>query len=176
MKHFLLLLMAIVLAGSLASCSSSGRLLNFPLDLAGRGLNSPASELTPHLGAEYIVFVSDRRGSQDVYLYDLTQRRLIDLPGLNSLDAIASHPVVSEDGQTIVFAAIREGRSGIYLYNRETRQLRNLTENLPAEVRHPTISADGSKIAFESSQNGHWNIVVCDPSGRTLNLPSSIFN
>jgi Tol biopolymer transport system component len=90
------------------------------------------------------------------------------------LDAIASHPAVTEDGNTIVFAAIRQGRSGIYLYNRVTLQLRNLTENLRAEVRNPTISADGSTIAFESSQNGRWEIVVYDRSGKPLNLPTPI--
>jgi hypothetical protein len=106
--------------GLLTSCTSSASLLDFPFDPAGRSLNSPASELTPQAAGRYIVFVSDRRGSQDVYLYDTTDRRLIDLPGLNSLNAIASHPAISQDGKTIVFAASREGRSGIYLYNRET--------------------------------------------------------
>jgi Tol biopolymer transport system component len=104
-------------------------------------------------------------------LYDARTRNLIDLPGLNSLDTIASHPAVTEDGKTIVFTATRQGRSGIYLYNRETRQLRNLTENLPAEVRHPTISADGSTIAFESSQNGRWEILLYDRSGKPIDLP-----
>ncbi|NES17774.1 MAG: TolB family protein [Symploca sp. SIO3E6] len=161
----------LVLAICLTSCGSSVRLLNYPFDATGRGLNSPASELTPHLSKRYIVFVSDRRGSQDIYLYDATERRLIDLPGLNSLDAIASHPGISEDGKTIVFAASRQGRSNIYLYNRETFQLRNFTKNLAAEVRHPTISADGSRVAFESSKNGQWDIVVYNSSGKPLNLP-----
>jgi Tol biopolymer transport system component len=105
-------------------------------------------------------------------LYDATTRSLIDLPGLNALDTIASHPAVSEDGQIIVFAATRQGRSGIYLYNRETRQLRNITENLQAEVRNPTISADGSTIAFESGKNGQWDILVYDRSGKPLDLPT----
>lgn len=169
MKRSLWLSVSMVIAGLLTSCGSQVRLLNFPFDPAGRSLNSPASELSPQVGGRYIAFVSDRRGSQDVYLYDANERRLIDLPGLNSLDAIASHPAVSQDGRTIVFAATRQGRSGIYLYNRDTNQLRNLTENLPAEVRNPTISADGSKIAFESSENGQWDIVVYDRSGKRLN-------
>ncbi|NEP62382.1 MAG: TolB family protein [Symploca sp. SIO2G7] len=165
--RFLLL----VIASWLTSCGSSARLLNFPFDAAGRGLNSPASELTPYLSKRYIVFVSDRQNSQDIYLYDAIERHLIDLPGLNSLDAIASHPVVSEDGNTIVFAAIRQGRSNIYFYNRETHQLSNFTKNLAAEVRNPTISADGSRIAFESSENGQWDIVVYNRSGEPLDLP-----
>ena len=170
-KRSLVLGTTVTLASYLTGCGSPVSLLNFPFDAGGRGLNSPASELTPHLSRRYIAFVSDRRGSQDIYLYDATERRLIDLPGLNSLDAIASHPGVSEDGNTIVFAASRQGRSDIYLYNRETRQLRNLTENLTAEVRNPTISADGSRVAFESSENGQWDIVVYERSGKVLDLP-----
>jgi beta propeller repeat protein len=171
-NRYFLLLAAVVLTSLLTSCTSATRLLDFPFDPGGRSLNSPASEINPQISGRYIVFVSDRRGSPDVYLYDANTRNLIDLPGLNSLDAIASHPVVTEDGQTIVFGAIRQGRSGIYIYNRETHQLRNLTENLPAEVRNPTISSDASTIAFESSQNGRWEIVVYDRSGKPLNLPT----
>ena len=172
MKRSLFLSAAVALAGLLTGCTGAMRLLDFPFDPGGRSLNSPASELTPYVAGRYIVFVSDRRGSQDVYLYDATDRRLIDLPGLNALNAIASHPAITEDGRTIVFAATRQGRSAIYLYNRETRQLRNLTENLQAEVRNPTISADGSTIAFESSENGRWGIVVYDRSGKPLDLPT----
>lgn len=171
-NRFVLLLTAIALTALLAGCSSGTHLINFPFDPGGRSLNSLASELNPQVSGRYIVFVSDRRGSPDIFLYDANTRNLLDLPGMNSLDAIASHPAVTEDGNTIVFAAIRQARSGIYLYNRETHQLRNLTENLPAEVRNPTISADGSTIAFESSQNGRWEIVIYDRSGKPLDLPT----
>ena len=163
----------VAFTGLLTGCSGGARLLDFPFDPGGRSLNSPASELTPQVSGQYIVFVSDRRGSQDVYLYDATARHLIDLPGLNSLNTIASHPSISEDGKIILFAASRQGRSGIYLYNRETLQLRNLTENLRAEVRNPTLSADGRTIAFESSENGRWSIVVYDRSGKQLDLSTS---
>ncbi|HEY9614765.1 Tol biopolymer transporter periplasmic protein [Allocoleopsis sp.] len=174
MERYFLLSAAAAVTGLLTSCTNPTRLLDFPFDPGGRSLNSPASELNPQVSGRYIVLVSDRRGSPDVYLYDANTQNLIDLPGLNSLDAIASHPSVTEDGNTIAFAAIRQGRSGIYLYNRGTLQLRNLTENLRAEVRNPTISADGSTIAFESSQNGRWEIVVYDRSGKPLNLPAPL--
>lgn len=172
MKCCIFLSAIITLPGLLSSCSGSGRLMSFPFDSAGRSLNSPASELTPQVASRYIVFISDRRSTQDVYLFDTVDRRLIDLPGLNALDAIASHPSISADGRYIVFAASRQGRSGIYLYDRETRQLRNLTENLQVEVRNPTISADGGIIAFESSENGQWDIAVYGRSGEPLIPPS----
>ncbi len=169
-----ILFLSVIIAGLLSSCTASSRLLNFPFDPGGRSLNSPGAELKPQIADRYIVFISDRRGRQDVYLFDALEQRLVDLPGLNSLDAIADDPSVSEDGRYIVFTANRQGKSGIYLYDRELRQLRNLTENIAAEVRNPTISADGSAIAFESSANGQWDIVICDRAGQAINVPTYI--
>ena len=162
-------LMAIV--SGLNGCTIYPRMLNFPFDAGGRGLNSPNDDITPQVAGRYIVFASDRLGRQDIYLFDGLSRRLIDLPGLNSLDAIAAHPAVSQNGSYIVFTSIQKDKTDIYLYDRETRQLRNMTPNLDAQVRHPTISADGSTIAFESSANGQWDILVYDRSGKPLKVP-----
>jgi Tol biopolymer transport system component len=108
-----------------------------------------------------------------VYLFDGKNRRLVDIPGLNRLDAIASHPAISQDGRYIVFTGTQNGETDIYLYNRETRQLRNLTDNLQAQVRNPTISANGTTVAFESSANGQWDILVYDTNGKPLQVPTS---
>lgn len=166
----LLILIIWSLAGGLTGCSSYPRLLNFPFDPRGSSLNSAASELMPQVASRYIVFVSDRHGSQDVYLYDAQNRRLLNLPGLNSFDEVASHPSISEDGRYIVFAASRGGRTGIFIYDRQTQQKRNLAADLAAEVRNPVISADGSRIAFEVARDGQWDIFVYDRSGQPLKL------
>lgn len=161
-----------LLAGWLGGCVGPS-LVNFPFDPGGRSLNSSFGEMTPRIAGRYLVFASDRRGSQDVYLYDTVTRNLIDLPGLNAIDLVAASPAISENGRFIVFAGTREGRSGIYLYDRETRQLRNLTENLRAEVRNPTISADGNTIAFESSARGQWDLALINRNGQPINAPLS---
>ena len=159
------------LANLLGGCAGYPRLVNYGYDPGGLSLNSSASELDPQISRRYIVFASDRRGSQDIYMFDTITRTLVDLPGLNSFDTVASHPAVSENGRSIVFVGSRQGRSAIFLYDRETRQLRNLTANLQAEVRNPTMSADGSRIAFECSVNGQWDIFVYNRSGQPLNVP-----
>jgi Tol biopolymer transport system component len=82
---------------------------------------------------------------------------------------VESHPSISENGRYIVFAGSREGRSGVYLYDRETRQVRNLTENLKAQVRNPSISADGNSITFEASVNGQWDILIYNRLGQPIN-------
>jgi len=162
---WLVSVLAIALMVFLSGCSS-GQLLSLPLDAAGDSLNSPYAETEPQfVGDRYLVFISDRNGSQDVFLFDLQARRLIDLPNLNSADSVASHPRISSDGRYIVFASNRQGESDIYLYDRDVQVLKNLTANLEADVRYPTISGDGERIAFESNGRGQWDIVECDRSG-----------
>lgn len=154
----------------LTSCAPAGQLLSFPFDPGGRGLNSPFTETEVGLSNRYLVFTSTRQNKQDIYLFDLEQQRLIDLPGLNALDAIASSPTISADGNTIAAVITRQGRSDIYLYNRGTQQLRNLTENLKAAVRHPSLSGDGNLISFEVEVNGQWDVAVYDRTGQPLVL------
>jgi Tol biopolymer transport system component len=163
---------SLICFGLLSGCSTA-QLVTFPYDPGGRSLNSPFAELTPRLSGRYLVFASDRRGHQDIYLYDTVVRNLIELPGLNAIDLLASSPAVSETGRFIVFTGVRQGRSGIYLYDRDTRQLRNLTETIKAEVRNPTITADGNIIAYETSLNGQWDIVVINRSGQPLNISNN---
>jgi Tol biopolymer transport system component len=155
----------------LTGCFGYPRILNYPFDQGGRGLNSIASELNPQISGRYIVFTTNRRGSQDVYMFDTLTRNLVNLPGLNSFDTITDHPAATEDGRFVVFGASRQGRSTIFLYDRNTQQSRNLTGDLQAEIRNPTISADGSKIAFEFNNNGQWDILLYDRFGRKLNIP-----
>lgn len=152
----------------LASCGGYPQVVDLPFSQGREGLNTPASEFKPQISDRYVAFVSDRNGSQDVYLYDWRDRAFIDLPGLNSLDEMAQDPSVSQDGRLIAFTRTRGGRSDIYLYNRETRAKRNLTENLSAQVRNPSISADGSTIAFEANPDGNWDILVYNSSGERL--------
>jgi len=154
---------------TLNGCSNYPRILSFPFADNGRSFNSRASELNPHIAGEYITFVSDRNGSQDVYLFDAKNRRLIDLPGLNSIDEVALNPSISEDGRYLVFAVVTQGRSGLYLYDRTTQQKRPLIPQQTKEIRNPMISSNGEKITFEIANNGQWDIVVTDIRGNPLN-------
>lgn len=159
-------LCALVLGG----CSYP-RVLNVPFDGGGRSLNSNAAELMAEIATPYVVFVSDRNGSQDIYLFNLQEKRLVPTPQLNELTTLVSHPSVSANGRYLVFGTTINGKSEIYLYDRQLEQKRNLTTNFSGEVRNPTISADGSKIAFEGAVNGQWDILVYDRQGNPIDLP-----
>jgi Tol biopolymer transport system component len=167
------LLGGLFLSQLVASCGGYPEVTKLPFSQGREGVNTPASEFHPEIADRYVAFVSDRNGSQDIYLYDQRDQNIIELPGLNSLDEMAFDPTVSEDGRLIAFTQTRQGQSDIYLYNRETRSLRNLTNNLAAQVRRPTISADGSTVAFEANPDGNWDILVYDSSGRPLDLPQN---
>ncbi len=160
------LLLTLILSSLLVACSP--RLVNIPFDPGGRSLNSPFADVQPRVSGRYILFVSDRGDSPNIYLYDTIASVLVDLPGLNAIDMVVSSPAMSENGRFIVFCGSRDGQSAIYLYDRDTRQLRNLTENLKATVRNPTITADGSKIAFESSADGQWDILLYNRFGEPI--------
>ncbi len=159
----------------LAGCSAYPRFVGPNVDPSGGGLNSAYPEADPQVGPDgsFILFTSDRRGSRDVFLYDTKNTRLLDLPGLNSLDTLSEHPSSSADGKWIVFTADRQGTRDVYVYNRETQQQQNLTQSLNTDVSNPTISADGSTIAFEANAGGQWDILVYNRvTGRPIeNLP-----
>lgn len=153
----------------LGGCSNYPRLLSFPFSDNTRSFNSRSSELNPHIAGQYITFVSDRNGSQDVYLFDAKNRRLIDLPGLNSIDEVALNPSISEDGRYLVFAVATQGKSGLYLFDRTTQQKRPLIVEQNRQIRNPIISSNGEKITFEIANNGQWDIMVIDIRGNILN-------
>ncbi len=173
-KYFRLFLFPILIS-VLSSCGNSSRLLNFPLDSSGRSLNSRSSDLNPQINSQYVVFVSDRNGSLDVYLFDLRNKRTVDLPGLNSFDEITSHPSISRDGRYLVFAASRQGKSGIYLYDRDNQQKRFLSGDIEGEVRNPSISANGASVVFEVANKGQWDIVIYDLKGNPINSGLDLF-
>ncbi|MEY2985278.1 MAG: hypothetical protein RLZZ568_1895 [Cyanobacteriota bacterium] len=162
-------LLSIVLGG-VSGCSYP-RYVPLPFDRNGRSVNSASEELSPHISFPFVTFTSDRNGSQGIYLYNLQSRRLENLPRLNALDQVSSHPSMSEDGRYVVFALSRQGKTDIIIYDRLTEQKRNLTESLNADVRNPVMSANGDHLAFEVAKQGQWDIMVMDSRGNILTPP-----
>lgn len=159
-----------LLFGGLSGCSYP-RYLPLPFDRSGRSVNSASEELSPQITFPFLIFASDRNGSQGIYLYNLQSRRLENLPRLNALDQVASHPSISEDGRYVVFALTRQGKTDIVIYDKLTEQKRNLTESLDADVRNPVINADGDRLAFEVAKQGQWDIMVMDRQGTIIKTP-----
>lgn len=156
----------------LAGCSDRG-FLTPPPQMIGATLNSLSAEQEPRFSYDgrYLVFTSDRLAHRGVFLYDLQNRRLIDLPGLNQPNSIQDQPDISADGRYIVYVSQERGKPDVFVYDRQTFRSEVITGNVLGEVRHPTITGNGRFVAFESNRSGQWDIEIYD---RGLNVELSL--
>jgi TolB protein len=133
-----------------------------PLDtdvFVADGDGGNAVPLLPHPGldenasfsrdGQWVVFTSDRNGSDDVYRVhpdgsELT--RLTDDPGFDDQGAL------SPDGRSLAFVSDRSGEADIWMLDLATRSLRNLTDHPAGEFR-PSWSPDGQWLAFSSDRD-----------------------
>jgi len=162
-------------SNSLWDSFSSRGFLTPPTQNFGAALNSSAADQEPGYSYDgrYLVFTSDRLAQRSIYLYDVQQRRLINLPGLNQPNTLQEQPDISADGRYIVYISEQLGKPDVFVYDRQTFQSERITENILGEVRHPTISGNGRFIAFESSRSGQWDIEIYDRgAGIELSLPT----
>ncbi|VEP17615.1 Periplasmic component of the Tol biopolymer transport system [Hyella patelloides LEGE 07179] len=162
-----------LIAIALTGCREPGYVTP-PVVSLGSSLNTKAAEIQPHFSHDghYLVFSSDRQKSRNVFLYDVRNRRLLPLPGLNQLQSMQSQPDISADGRYIVYVSEQLGKPDIFLYDRVARETKNITRNFLGQVRNPTISGNGRFIAFESDRSGQWNIEIYDRGlGTQLSLP-----
>ena len=90
-----------------------------------------------------IVFVSERRGTPEVFLVEGLDGRPVQL----TRDLYASWPAISPDGTEVVFVA---HRSNIFKLNIATRRIEQLTNNAERNIRYEHLdwSPDGQKILF----------------------------
>lgn len=128
------------------------------------GLNSFAPDQSPSYSGDgrYLAFASDRSGRRSVYLFDLQEKRLVNLPNLNRRDSSQDQPSLNTDGRLIAYISTERGKSDVMVYDRSRSRSTLLTANVRGSVRNPTISGDGRQIAFETNQDGQWNIAIVD--------------
>ncbi len=156
--HWLTLGLTLSLAGLIGGCTPSN------VSMGTTSLNSRVTEQQPALSADgrFLAFISNRNGSHDVWLYDLQQRKFVELPGLNRREAIASSPSVSNTARYITYLTSDQGRPAIVVYDRLIRQSRIIYEAYQGTIRHPRISPDGRYLVFENGLRGQWDIAVID--------------
>jgi Tol biopolymer transport system component len=147
------------LLGGISSCNSP--LLIAPQVPVG-GLNSFAADQSPSYSGDgrYLAFASDRSGRRSIYLFDLQEKRLVNLPNLNRRDSSQDQPSLNADGRLLAYISTERGKSDVMVYDRFTARATLLTANVRGTVRNPTISGDGSQVAFETNQDGQWNIAI----------------
>jgi Tol biopolymer transport system component len=159
----LLEVLVVCLLVGLGGCGDRG-FLTPPPQIIGATLNSLSAEQEPRFSYDgrYLVFTSDREVHRGVFLYDVQNRYLINLPGLNHPNSIQDQSDISADGRYIVYVSEERGKPDVFIYDRQTANSQVITDNILGEVRHPTISGNGRFVAFESNRSGQWDIEIYD--------------
>ena len=154
------LLFLITFSLTISSCSA---IFSSPQIPSG-GINSQFPDEYPAYSSDgrYLAFASDRHRSRNIYLYDLQQRSLVNLPNLNRNNSSQDQPSLSANGRYLVYVSTERGKTDIFVYDRKKQNSELLSANINGSVRHPTISGDGNKIAFQSSQFGQWKIAIVE--------------
>jgi len=135
------------------------------------GLNSLTPDRYPSYSSDgrYLAFASDRNQQRDIFLYDLQQKQLINLPNLNRFDSSQDQPALSGDGRFLAYISNERGKSDILVYDRQQERSQLLTADIRGSVRQPTITGDGRYVAYETSNLGQWHIALIDRGAKFAN-------
>jgi Tol biopolymer transport system component len=120
---------------------------------ASRGRNGPA-EISPD--GTRIVFVSDRSGSDEIYVCNADGSNLLQLTRLGSTRT-PGLPRWSPDGRKIIFNSVLRGQTSIFVIPSDGGTPRPLTDQT-SENLNPSWSHDGNWIYFTSNRSGDWQI------------------
>jgi WD40 repeat protein len=141
------------------------------VDVLNRAVEEVATPWS--LGADQIVFTSDRHGNNEIYMMNADGTRQTRLTMHSATDA---GPGCTLDGSTISFFSYRDGNGEIYVMNANGTGQTRLTNNSVVDVA-PDISPDGSKIAFMSHRDGNYEVYIMNADGtgqtRLTNNPSA---
>lgn len=98
------------------------------------------------------VFGAISKGNPILTFYDQQKDKIVDEVEFPKIDEIFS-PTWSPDGRYVGFSGLAGGRTDIYLYDLGSRSLRQLTDDLFADLQ-PAWSPDGRSIAFVTDRFG----------------------
>ena len=114
-------------------------------------------------GGNKIVLVSDRSGSQEIYISAADGSNLLQITHFGVAHAPES-PRWSPDGQQIVFDAVDQGHTTIFALQADGGTPRRLSDSSTDHV-NPTWSRDGQWLYFASSRSGQWQMWKMPSSG-----------
>jgi Tol biopolymer transport system component len=107
-----------------------------------------------------IAFVSNRSGSDDIWVVDAEGGGLVNLTRSRG----SGRPVWSPNGRLIAFRSDRDGNGEVYVMNADGSGVKRLTRN-PASDGGPVWSPDGRKILFVRFRRGNSDIYVMNRDG-----------
>ncbi len=108
-----------------------------------------------------IAFMSNRDGSEEIYLVNLDGSGLVNPTRSRGRD---NRPMWSPNGRLIAFRSDRDGNGEVYVMNADGSGVRRLTRN-PASDGGPVWSPDGRKLLFVRFRHGNSDIYVMNRDG-----------
>ena len=114
-----------------------------------------------------VVFVSDRGGSDDLYVMDTMDVDGSSLRRLTSSSGDDSLPAWSPDGTRIAFVSDRNGNDEIYVIDADGGNLTRMTYT-PSDEQFPAWSPDGKKIVYALGSHGNQDIYWLLPDAPLL--------
>jgi eukaryotic-like serine/threonine-protein kinase len=147
----------------------------------GTGIPAPGTTLTPAAGptppgggAGQIAFASDRNGSVQIYLSDLTGANVTPITNVPNG---ACQPAWSPDGSKLVFVSpcpreqdiseVPLKDTSLYIINADGSNLVALP-TVPGGDLEPAWSPDGKRIAFTSLRDGKMQIYLLNVSDQSV--------
>ena len=97
-----------------------------------------------------IAFVAKTSYSDNIYFYDITNRRVLNNLSFLEFDSIYEIDI-SPDGKQLALTAQKNNRCDLYIYDIESELLQQITDDNYL-VYSPNWSSDGKKIAFVSER------------------------
>lgn len=127
-------------------------------------INSRYNDEQPAISGNgrWLAFVSNRRGTSEILLYDLQGQRFEGITGFYAGDAIADSPSLSLTGRYLVYLVTLDGRPAVALYDCITKRSDLLIQGYRRWIKQPRISPDGRYLVFQSARKGQWDIEVLD--------------
>lgn len=115
---------------------------------------------------DHLVFVSDRDGDDELYLYDMKAKTTEKLTDNTVVDF---SPSFSPDGEEIVFVSHMDGGWEIYKINLGQKRISRLTKNNYWDG-FPKFSTDGKWITFSSRRGDSEDIYIMKSNGGSEKL------
>ncbi len=126
--------------------------------------DSPNALMSPSISADgkLLAFAAwNKPGASarwDLFLFDLTAKKFVELPGLNTQSHDERMPALSGDGNWLAFVTNKPGGAGgndVWLLDRSSNQIQALRElNSPRSEVDPSLSREGGLVAFSSDRPG----------------------
>lgn len=104
---------------------------------------------------EKILYVSDKQGSPDIWMYDLNKGSVSQLVvDPNSID---TDPSWTKDGNSIVYSSNKTGNFDLWIMNIREDKKRPLTNSL-ADERYPDCNPVTNEVVYCSDESDVWKL------------------